>query len=79
MKKILSTSLTLLLLLMPAVVFGQETGQALTVRVVTPDGLPKQGLTVTAEAQGFRETVVTNSTLCCFQTAAARPPMTWLF
>jgi hypothetical protein len=62
MKKILSTSLTLLLLLMPAVVFGQETGQALTVRVVTPDGLPKQGLTVTAEAQGFRETVVTNST-----------------
>ncbi len=62
MKKILTTALTLLLLLTPAMVFGQETAQALIVRVVTPDGLPKQGLTVTAEAQGFRETVVTNAT-----------------
>jgi len=62
MKKIPATLVTLLLLLSPAAVFSQETAQDLTVRVITPDGIPKQGLTVSAEREGFRETAVTNTT-----------------
>ncbi|MEM1946655.1 MAG: hypothetical protein QW614_00175 [Candidatus Caldarchaeum sp.] len=57
----LTIALTVMLVL-PLIAAGQETALTLVVQVLTPDGLPKQGLTVVAEGANFRETAVTNAT-----------------
>ncbi|MEM4572983.1 MAG: carboxypeptidase regulatory-like domain-containing protein [Candidatus Caldarchaeum sp.] len=53
--------LIIVLLTLPQIAVSQQDAQSLTVYVTTPDGKPKPGLTVTAQAQNFRETAVTNA------------------
>ena len=59
-----TTTLTLLviLLMLPHVTLSQSQQQVLTVLVTTGDGAPRSGLTVTVQAENFRETAVTNAT-----------------
>lgn len=60
MKKIILLLLTLLLAA-PHIGLSQQGTPPLTVYVATGDGRPKPGLTVTVQAENFRETSVTNA------------------
>ncbi|MCS7133304.1 MAG: carboxypeptidase-like regulatory domain-containing protein [Candidatus Caldarchaeum sp.] len=61
MKSIVLLFLTFLLLI-PQAGLAQQPSPPLTVYVSTIDGTPKPGLTVTVQAENFRETAVTNAT-----------------
>ncbi|MEM2237091.1 MAG: carboxypeptidase regulatory-like domain-containing protein [Candidatus Caldarchaeum sp.] len=59
--KALAMALVIILVMLPTFSTAQEKTGTLVVQVVTPDGRPKQGLTVVAEGSNFRETAVTNA------------------
>ncbi|MEM4342002.1 MAG: carboxypeptidase-like regulatory domain-containing protein, partial [Candidatus Caldarchaeum sp.] len=60
--KTATLTLLIILFMLPHVTFSQTQQQVLTVLVTTGDGAPRPGLTVTVQAENFRETAVTNAT-----------------
>ncbi|MEM4495582.1 MAG: carboxypeptidase regulatory-like domain-containing protein [Candidatus Caldarchaeum sp.] len=60
--KAIALTLLVVLLTLPHLTLAQSQGQVLTVLVTAGDGSPRAGLTITVQAENFRETAVTNAT-----------------